>query len=106
MNWNGNYGGYNMNMNGNYAGGAGTLSVLLVFLIKFLIVIFVLALVIALLMVAKNYLFNAKDINTFKGSFTPVEKPKKTCDICGKTLESGWKVCPYCAAEVEEKNDL
>ncbi|MDF2941704.1 MAG: hypothetical protein K0S01_562 [Herbinix sp.] len=106
FNINGNYGGDNMYMNGNYGVGTGTFSVLLVFLIKFLIVVFVLALVVGLFMAAKNYLFTTQDINAFKGSFTPVEKSRKTCDICGKTLESGWKVCPYCAAEVKEKSDL
>lgn len=109
MNMYGNNGGDFMNgnyMNGNYGSGAGTFSVLLVFLIKFLIVIFIIALVIGLFMAAKNYLFNAQDVNAFKGNFTTIEKPRKTCDICGKTLESGWKVCPYCAAEVKEKSDL
>lgn len=99
MYMNGNYGNYGNH--GNYGNGLGIFSVLLVFLI----VIFVLALLVGLFMAAKNHLFNAQDINAIRGSFTPVEKPRKTCDICGKTLESGWKVCPYCAAEVKEKND-
>lgn len=101
----GNNGGEHMYMNGSYGNGygAGTLSVLLVFLIKVLIVLFVIALIVGLVMVAKNYLFTPQDFATFKGSYTPVQKPKNTCDICGKTLEEGWKVCPYCAAEVKEK---
>lgn len=97
----GSYGGEHMNMNG-YGYGLGTFSVLLVFLIKVLFVIFVIALIVGLIMAAKNYLFTPQDYAAFKGGFTQAPKFKKTCDICGKTLEDGWKVCPYCAAEVKE----
>lgn len=97
----GNYGGEHMYMN-NYGFGLGTFSALLVFLIKVLFVLFVIALIVGLVMVAKNYLFTQQDYAAFKGGFTQAPRPKKTCDICGKTLEDGWKVCPYCAAEVRE----
>lgn len=101
FNLSGNYGGEHMYMNGNYGFGTGTISVLLVFLIKVLIVIFVIALFVGLIMAVKNYIFTPQDIAALKGGFTRVEKPKKTCDICGKTLEDGWKVCPYCSVEIK-----
>lgn len=97
----GSYGGEHMYMNG-YGFGLGTFSVLLVFLIKVLFVLFVIALLVGLVMAAKNYLFTQQDYAAFKGSFSQAPRPKKTCDVCGKTLEDGWKVCPYCAAEVKE----
>jgi hypothetical protein len=97
-----NYGGEHMYMNGNYGFGAGTISVLLIFLIKVLIVLFVIALVVGLIMAAKNYLFTSQDMETFKNGFKRAEQPKKNCNTCGKTLENGWKVCPHCAAEVNE----
>jgi hypothetical protein len=89
-------------MNGSYGYGVGTFSVLLVFLIKVFIILFAISLVVGLIMAAKNYIFTPQDIAAFKGGFTRVETPKKTCNICGKTLEEGWKVCPHCAAEVKE----
>jgi hypothetical protein len=99
----GSYGGEHMNMNGyGFGFGTGSFSVLLVFLIKVLMVLFVVALVVALVMAAKNYLFTSQDFTTFRGGFTQAQKPKKLCETCGKTLEDGWKVCPYCAAEVKE----
>lgn len=98
----GNYGGEHMYANGNYGFGAGTFSVLLVFLIKVLIVLFVIALIAGLIMAAKNYIFTQQNIETFNNGSSHVENHKKTCEICGKTLENGWKVCPYCAAEVKE----
>lgn len=99
----GSYGGEHMNMNGyGYGFGLGTFSALLVFLIKVLFVLFVIALIVGLIMVAKNYLFTPQDYAAFKGGFTQAPKFNKTCDSCGKTLEDGWKVCPYCAAEVKE----
>ena len=93
-----------MNMNGSYGYGygAGTFSFLLVFLIKVLIVVFVLALIVGLILAVKNYIFTPQDYTAFKNSFRRPEVTKKTCDICGKTLEDGWKVCPYCSAEVKE----
>lgn len=97
----GSYGGEHMYMNG-YGFGLGTFSVLLVFLFKVLLVIFVIALLVALVMAAKNYLFTQQDYEAFHGGFTQAPGPKKTCDSCDKTLEDGWKVCPYCAAEVKE----
>lgn len=98
----GNYGGEHMYMNGNYGFGAGTFSVLLVFLIKFLIVLFVIALIVGLIMAAKNYIFTPQNMEAFKNGSARVEQPGKTCDICGKPLDNNWKVCPYCAAEVKE----
>ena len=82
-----------------YSSETGILSVVLVVFIKLLIVIFVISLLIGLFIVAKNYLFNARDIAAFKSAFAPVVKTKKTCSTCGKTLENEWKVCPYCATE-------
>jgi flagellar biosynthesis protein FlhB len=96
-------GGDHMYMNGNYGYGALSLSTVLVFLIKFLIILFVIALIVGLVMAAKNFLFNSQNLSAFKNSFTPVQKPAKICEVCGKTLEDSWKVCPYCAAEVKEK---
>lgn len=99
----GSYGGEHMYMNGyGYGFGLGTFSVILVFLIKVLFVLFVIALLVGLVMAAKNYLFTQQDYAAFKGGFTQTQRPKKTCDNCGKTLEDGWKVCPYCVAEVKE----
>lgn len=95
-------GGDHMYMNGSYGYGAGIFSALLVFLIKLLIVVFVIALIVGLIMAAKNYLFTPQDFAAFKGGFTQAPKPKKICGSCGKTLENEWKVCPYCAADVNE----
>jgi hypothetical protein len=91
-----------MNMNGSYGFGVGTFSLLLVFLIKILIVIFVIALLVGLAMAVKNYLFTPQDYAAFKNSFNRPEATKKTCAACGKALEDGWKVCPYCSAEIKE----
>ncbi len=102
LNITGRYGGAHMNMYGNYGFGVGTFSVLLAFLIKLFIVIFVIALIIGLVITVKNYIFTPQDYAAFKNSFSHSRSTKKTCDICGKTLEEGWKVCPYCASEVKE----
>lgn len=105
LNLTGSYGGghmNNINMNGSYGFGAGTFSLILVFFIKVLFVIFVIALLIGLFLTIKNYIFTPQDYDAFKNSFRRPEFSKKTCDICGKTLEDGWKVCPYCSAEVKE----
>lgn len=102
----GNYGGNHMYMNGNYGYGMGTFSVLLVFLIKFFIVIFIISLLVALFMTAKNYLFTAQDIATFKGTFSGNSKPKKACTNCGKTVEDDWKVCPHCGIQLNEDDNF
>ncbi|BCJ98442.1 zinc ribbon domain-containing protein [Anaerocolumna chitinilytica] len=101
INISGNYGGEHMYMSGNYGFGAGTFSVLLIFLIKVLIVLFVVALIVGLIMVAKNYIFTPQNMEAYKSGSTPVEQPRKTCDICGKPLDNNWKVCPYCGTEAK-----
>jgi len=91
-----------MYSNGSLGGGTGIISVVLVLFIKLLVVVFVLALLIGLFVVAKNYLFNAQDITAFKSAFVPVTRTKKTCSVCGKTLDNNWKVCPYCGEKEDE----
>ncbi len=88
-----------MYSSGSLGSGLGIVSVALVFFVKLLVVVFILSLIIGLVIVAKNYIFNAKDIMAFKSVFVPVAREKKTCSVCGKTLENEWKVCPYCAEE-------
>ncbi|BCJ98431.1 hypothetical protein [Anaerocolumna chitinilytica] len=86
-----------MYSSGSLGSGLGFISVGLVFFIKLLVVVFILSLIIGLVIVAKNFIFNAQDIAAFKSVFVPVAREKKTCSVCGKTLENEWKVCPYCA---------
>lgn len=92
-------------MNINYGSGVGTLSVLLIFIIKFFVVILIVTFLVGLFMLAKNYLFNAQDIAAIKGTFTGNHKAKKVCDNCGNPLASEWKVCPNCATEINNNNE-
>ncbi|BCN29586.1 zinc ribbon domain-containing protein [Anaeromicropila herbilytica] len=88
-----------MYMNGYVGNGLGTISMLLVFLIKFFVVAFIISLLVALFIVAKNYIFTAEDLSTIKNSFKLNSKEKKTCFSCGKNLKDEWNVCPYCGVE-------
>ncbi len=88
-----------MYSSGSLGSGLGIVSVALIFFIKLLVVVFVLSLIIGLVIVAKNFIFNAQDVTAFKSVFVPATREKKTCSVCGKTLENDWKVCPYCAEE-------
>lgn len=110
--------GFNVGFRGNHEGGnfymgygygygfAGTLSVVLLFLIKVLFVLFVVGLVVGIGIAIKNYLFTAEDVEkikcTFAGRKTVVIK--ETCSICGKELEQDWKVCPHCGKEITTQN--
>lgn len=108
INFRGSYGGGHMYMGNGYGYGFnGTVSLLLMFLIKVLFVVFIVALIAGLIIIVKNNIFTAEDIATIKGTFTTNKQlPKKVCDACGKELNAEWKACPYCGKEVENANGL
>ena len=108
MNFTGNYGGGHMYVGNGYGysyGYGGTISVLLMFLIKVLFFVFVAALIVGLIVLVKNSIFTSEDIATIKGTFNSKNQtPKKICNACGNVLDEKWKVCPYCGKEVEITN--
>lgn len=106
INFRGNYGGGHMYVGNGYGVGfGGTISVLLMFLIKVLFFVFVAALIVGLIILVKNSVFTSEDIATIKGAFNSKNQaPKKICDACGKVLDEKWKTCPYCGKEVEITN--
>ncbi|RII31811.1 zinc ribbon domain-containing protein [Clostridium chromiireducens] len=108
INFRGNYGGEHMYMGSSYGiGFGGTISVLLMFLIKLLFFVFVAALIIGLIIVVKNSIFTPEDIATIKGAFNSKDKtPEKICDACGKALDKEWKACPYCGKESDNTNEV
>ena len=86
-------------------GFAGTISALLLVLIKVLFVLFIVGLVIGIAIAIKNYIFTKEDIEKIKGTFTGKKTViiKETCSICGKELNDEWKLCPHCGKEKEIK---
>lgn len=97
-----NFGGANMYMNaGAGMGAAGTIALVLLFLIKILFVIFIAGLVIGLVIVVKRFVFTQEDIQKIKSTFArqKTETVKVTCAVCGKEQNSEWKVCPFCGSE-------
>lgn len=108
VNFRGYYGGEHMYSGYGYGNGFnGTISVLLMFLIKVLFFVFVVALIVGLILMVKNSIFTPEDIATIKGAFNSKNQtPKKVCDSCGKELDPKWKACPYCGKEVENTNDV
>ncbi len=101
-NFRGNFGGEHMYSVSNYGVGS-TFSFLLLFLIKVLFVLFIIGLVVGLVLFVKNNVFTKEDIAQIKGTFTSkkTEVIKEVCSICGKELNSDWKVCPHCGKEKE-----
>lgn len=108
MNFRGYYGGEHMYMGSGFGlGFNGTISLLLMLLIKILFFVFVASLIVGLILIVKNNIFTAEDIETIKGSFTSKNKlPKKVCDTCGKDLDPKWKACPYCGKEVQNISEV
>ncbi len=102
-------------LRGNHEGGyiymgtglgfAGTISALLLVLIKVLFVLFIVGMIVGIAIAVKKYVFTAEDVekikSTFKGKKTVVIK--ETCSGCGKELNDDWKVCPHCGKEKETK---
>jgi hypothetical protein len=87
-------------------GFTGMIAVLLLFIIKVLFVLFIVGLVVGIAIAIKKYIFTEEDVqkikNTFVGSKT--SGIKETCIICGKEVDQGWKVCPYCGKELTTQN--
>ena len=101
-----NYGGGHMYM-GTAAGMgfAGSLSLILLFLIKVLFVLFIIGLVVGIAIAIKNYIFTTEDVEKIKSTFTGKKTViiKEVCSICGKELNDDWKLCPHCGKEKEVK---
>lgn len=107
--------GISVGFRGNYAGGhmymgtglgfAGTISALLLILIKVLFVLFIVGLVVGIAIAIKNYIFTAEDVAKIKSTFTGKKTVviKETCSICCKELNDDWKLCPHCGKEKEIK---
>lgn len=100
----GGYNGNHLNMGigmGYGAGTAGTISLILIFLIKALFVLFIVGLVAGLAIAVNKYLFTEEDVQQIKSTFTGKKTVvvKEVCSICGKELEDKWKVCPHCGKE-------
>lgn len=108
--------GFRVGFEGNHGGGyfymgtgiglAGSLSFILLLLIKILFVLFVIGLVVSIAVAIKNYIFTTEDVEKLKGTFTGKKTVviKEVCSICGKELEADWKVCPHCGKEIKNKN--
>lgn len=90
---------------GTGLGFAGTISVLLLLLIKILFIVFIIGLVAGIVVAIKNHILTKEDVEKFKSTFTGKKTVilKETCSICGKELENDWKVCPHCGKEKESK---
>jgi hypothetical protein len=88
---------------GTGLGFAGTISALLLVLIKVLFVLFIVGLIVGIAIAVKNYVFTTEDIEKIKGTFTGKKTVviKETCSVCGKELNGDWKVCPHCGEEKE-----
>jgi len=86
-------------------GFVGTISALLLFLIKVLFVLFIVGLVVGISIAIKNYIFTAEDVAKIKSTFIGKKTVviKETCSICGKELNDDWKLCPHCGKEKEVK---
>lgn len=80
---------------------AGTISVVLLFLMKILFVLFIVGLVVGIAIAVKNYVFTKEEVERIKGTFKVKQTIviKQTCSNCGKELDAGWKVCPHCGTE-------
>lgn len=93
---------FNMGVGMGYGvGTAGTISIILMFLIKVLFVLFIVGLVAGIAVTIAKYLFTAEDVQKIKSTFTGKKTMvvKESCSICGKELEDEWKVCPHCGKE-------
>ncbi|MCX8131842.1 MAG: zinc ribbon domain-containing protein [Clostridia bacterium] len=113
---NGTGSGFRIGFSGNHDGGhlymgyglglTGTISFLLLSLIKILFVLFIVGLIAGIAMAIKNYMFTAEDVEKIKGTFTGKKTAviKEKCSTCGKELENDWKVCPYCGKEANNQN--
>ena len=79
----------------------GTVSYLLLLIIKVLFVVFVIGLAAGIIVWIKNNLFTEEDVKTIKCAFTTtkVVEIKELCAACTKELNSGWKVCPHCGTD-------
>ena len=80
----------------------GTVSYLLLLIIKVLFVVFIIGLVAGVIVwIKNNNLFTEEDVKTIKGAFitTKVVEIKELCSACTKELNSGWKVCPHCGTD-------
>lgn len=90
---------------GTGLGFAGTISALLLVLIKVLFVLFIVGLIVGIAIAVKNYVFTAEDVEKIKSTFTGKKTVviKETCSDCGKELNDDWKVCPHCGKEKEVK---
>ncbi len=100
----GGYNGSHFNMGlgmGYGAGTSGTISVILMFLVKILFVLFIVGLVAGIAIAVKKYLFTEEDVQQIKSTFTGKKTVvvKEVCSICGKELEDEWKLCPHCGKE-------
>lgn len=80
---------------------AGTLSAVLVFLIKALAVLFFIGLAVGLVIIVTRYLFTKEDAAVFKKAFSwkKAKVVKTSCGTCGKDQDLGWKVCPFCGTD-------
>jgi len=95
---------FNMGLGMGYGvGTSGTISFILLLMIKVLFVLFILGLIVGIGIVIKRYVFTESDVQQIKGAFTGKKTVviKETCTICGKELNDDWKVCPHCGKEKE-----
>ncbi len=93
--------GFNYSYGFNNYGGFATL--LLGSLIKVLIIALFVTLLFGIFMYVKNNVFSKEDIDLIKKAFTDGQsKSDKVCSECGKSLNTDWKVCPYCGNEVDK----
>lgn len=93
---------FNMGIGMGYGiGTGGTISIVLMFLMKVLFILFVVGLAAGITIAVKNYLFTAEDVQQIKSTFTgkKTEVVKEVCSICSKELEDEWKICPYCGKD-------
>jgi len=83
----------------------GTLTILFLILIKVLFAAFVIGLVVGGIMFIKDTFFTEEEKVKIKMVFTGnrVVVKKKTCDSCGKELNTEWKACPHCGKTIENE---
>ena len=101
----GNFGGGHMSMYPGVGYGFSAVS-LLILLTKVLFAVFVIALVAGIFVWIKNNMFTAADFETMKSSINGngAFAAKEKCSICGKEMNSDWKVCPHCGKELGASN--
>jgi endogenous inhibitor of DNA gyrase (YacG/DUF329 family) len=87
-------------MNGYFGNGMGTISLILVFLVKIFIFLLIITMLVGLFMSVKKFIFSKEDLSAYRNTFSSGARMSQHCTTCGMKVKHDWKVCPYCGNDL------